>query len=602
MSTTEERHTLPPHEIGIARLAIGLTQGIALYLLYRAYDLHAWPAIDANVFGPLLIVALFVPLIAIQALGNVRIATLIVWIAVATAIFAGLTWFDVWSAWPTDWSYSKPDGDLHIMPSFMLFGFVVIGLFVGQALIEGADADRRFIANYHTHFDVAWKLALQIVLAGVFTSVFWGLLWLGAALFKLIDLDFLEQLLEHQWFSIPATTLALAAAIHVTDVRAGLVRGTRTLVLTLLSWLLPLLTGLTAAFLAALVVTGLQPLWDTHYAAGLLMFAALMLLLLINATYQDGSAERRPAAVLRYAGTVAAVVMVPLVALAGYAIFLRVQQYGWTDDRIVSATAAAILAFYAAGYAWAAYPSAEWMKRIERWNFFASLVVLAALVLLLSPIASPMRLAVNDQMARLASGAVDPEKFDYLYFRFEGGRYGREALQRLVANATGPKAALIKALAKAALELTTRSYGGTPPPESKPPREMIRVHPDGATLPETFLSQDWNADPQMALLPACLRGTAPCDATAADLDADGAHEIILYQYSRADVFKQDRDNRWRRAGTLEYPADCRAVHEAILAGQFKVVEPEPPAMRDLMVNGQRVTVEPERPAYRPCPN
>src|SRR5262249_37878868 len=159
-------------------------------------------------FGPLLIVALFVPLIATQALGNMRLITLIVWASVATVILAALTWYDVWSAWPGDWNYEKHAYDPHILPSFRLFGFVIIALFIGQALIEGGDADRKFIARYQTHFDVAWKLALQLGLALLFTGIFWGLLWLGAALFNLINLDFFEHLLEHEWFSIPAVTLA----------------------------------------------------------------------------------------------------------------------------------------------------------------------------------------------------------------------------------------------------------------------------------------------------------------------------------------------------------------------------------------------------------
>ena len=80
------------------------------------------------------------------------------------------------------------------------------------------------------------------LLSALFVGVFWGVLWLGAALFNLIGIDAIEKLIEHRWFWIPATTLSLSVAIHLTDVRAGLVRGTRTLVLVLLSWLLPLMT------------------------------------------------------------------------------------------------------------------------------------------------------------------------------------------------------------------------------------------------------------------------------------------------------------------------------------------------------------------------
>ena len=118
--------------------------------------------------------------------------------------------------------------------------------------------DRRLIARYPTYFDVSWKYGVQIVLVGLFTGAFWLLLWLGAALFALIKIDFLSTLLQKPWFSVPATTLAFAAAIHVTDVRVGIVRGARTLSCNLLSWLLPLMVLIAVGFVATLPFTGLE--------------------------------------------------------------------------------------------------------------------------------------------------------------------------------------------------------------------------------------------------------------------------------------------------------------------------------------------------------
>src|SRR4029077_12012456 len=165
------------------------------------------------------------------------------------------------------------------------------------------DAERKFMASYPTHFDVAWKLAVQVALSAVFVGVFWLVLWLGANLFELINLGFLRRLIEHRWFAIPATTLATAAALHVTDVRAGLVRGVRTLLLVLMSWLLPVMTLIAAGFIAGLFVTGLEPLWQTQHAAALLLIAAAVLIILINATYQDGDPGRAGPRLLRLSGT-----------------------------------------------------------------------------------------------------------------------------------------------------------------------------------------------------------------------------------------------------------------------------------------------------------
>ena len=69
--------------------------------------------------------------------------------------------------------------------------------------------------------------------------------------------------------------------MHLTDVRTGLVRGVRLVVLTLLA----------GAFLLTLPFVGLGGLWRTHAAASILLSSASALVLLINAAYQDGEAE-----------------------------------------------------------------------------------------------------------------------------------------------------------------------------------------------------------------------------------------------------------------------------------------------------------------------
>ena len=119
-------------------------------------------------------------------------------------------------------------------------------------MIVAADSDGRLIADYPIYFDVAWEQGVQLVLTAIFVGVFWALMWLGAGLFELLKLDFLARLFRHYWFWIPATTLAIALAIHVTDARVALVRGTRLLALSLLALLLPLMTVLIVGFLAAL--------------------------------------------------------------------------------------------------------------------------------------------------------------------------------------------------------------------------------------------------------------------------------------------------------------------------------------------------------------
>jgi len=549
-----------PWLVGL-RLAVGLAQGLALYLLYRAFDAKGWPATDGEVFAPLVLTAVFVPLIVIQGAGNLRARTLIIWTIAAACIIAALAWYDAWRDLGVgqDWR-----GEPRVLPSAVLCFYLSAGLFIAHALISGGDTERKFIASYPTLFDIAWKLGVQVALAFAFVGAFWLILWLGAGLFKLINLDFFEKLLEHRWFSIPATALATAAALHVSDVRAALVRGLRTLALVLLSWLLPLMSLIAGAFLVSLVFTGLAPLWATRHATALLLTAAAVLVVLINTAYQDGHADRKATPFFALAIRLASLLLVALVALAAYALWLRVDQYGWTVQRIVSAACALVAACYALGYALNAVLPAK--RLIEWWNFATALVILATVLALFTPVADPARSSVASQLDRLESGRIKPEAFDFGYLRWQGERFGREALQRLAAAAAAPA---IRQGAKAALDAIS-PYNSSP---SEPLSARISVYPYGKALPASFLSMRWETLAAQSVLPICLsQAQGRCDALLVDLDGDGRDEVVVRGFLNAVVFEQSQDGHWQIAGVLDLP--CRDMGEKIMRGEFTLAPPD----------------------------
>ncbi len=568
------------------RLVVGLAQGLALYLLYVAFDAKSWPATNGLAFAPLILLAIFVPLIIIQGAGNLRWTTLVVWTLLAAAAIAGLAWYDIWRAWPVDyiWDRGRYNPVPHVLPSFALYFFLTAGLFIAHALISGGDADRKFMASYLTHFDVAWKLGVQVALAAAFVGAFWLVLWLGAALFKLINLDFFEKLIEHRWFAIPATALATAAALHLSDVRAGLVRGIRTLALVLLSWLLPLMTLIATGFLGSLTFTGLAPLWATRHASALLLTTTAALVVLINAAYQDGHAERKATLFFEMAIRLASLLLVPTVALAAYALALRVEQYGWTVDRIASAACVVIAASYALGYALGAILAGTHL--IERWNFVTALLILAVLGALFSPVADPARISVASQMARLTSGATKSEAFDFNYLRWNGERYGRDALVVL----SSPASALnVRVQAVAALNSTVRYTSLTVPTVPSNFASRLTVHPTGHTIPASFLATKWEADPSSIQQPSCINSSnSKCDLLFIDMDGDGRDDIALIEDGQAVVYRDDGRGIWRIAGTFSVPYQCSsAFRRALFDGNFKLVEPSW-HLRDVEILGMRL--------------
>ena len=203
--------------------------------------------------------------------------------------------------------------------------------------------------------------------------------------------------------------------------------------------------------------------------------------------------------ILRLSGSLAAFLLVPLVAISAYAIYLRVEQYGWTAGRVTSAACLVVAAAYAGGYAVAALPLGAWLARVSRWNFICALLVLIVIAALFSPVADPTRLSIDSQVSRLLAGRIDARKFDFDYLRWRGGRFGTEALARLAHVSEGPMAAYIKAKAQAA---TTADKGVFTPPVAADIAANVAVYPKGRALPASFLHQNWSKMEPIGLVPA----------------------------------------------------------------------------------------------------
>ena len=69
----------------MTRLAIGLAQGLILYLLYRIADAKVWHAIQGTIFIPLLLVALTAPIGLSLSLGAMPWRKALTWVAIASA-------------------------------------------------------------------------------------------------------------------------------------------------------------------------------------------------------------------------------------------------------------------------------------------------------------------------------------------------------------------------------------------------------------------------------------------------------------------------------------------------------------------------------------
>lgn len=437
----------PTYHIAVVRLSIGLVQGGALLLLYWAAQASLWPATDEMLFTPLLMVVLFVPFLALVGVDNLRSSTLALWLGTAAILCAGLGWY---------WIFRHATLP-HRHTTFVDFYPTVIALlFIIHALITAADADRKLIASPETYFDVSLKLVSALIFAGLFASLLRGIFWASAQLFDLIGVQAVGAVINESWFWIPTSTVAASIAIHVADDRTGIVRNAARLLFGLLSWLLLPAVVVGLAFLVALPFTGLEPLWNTKYATSRLLSAAIVLILLIRCHYQDGGTHTGRSRVLVLARLIAVLMLVPCVVLAAIGLGLRVGQHGWTPQRILALAWLIVVASHAVGYVLVAISSRGTLSGLATANAVAAFVAVGLLIALSSPLADPARLSVADQVARLETGEIAADKFDYSMLASKGVRYGFAALQRLKVKRDGPDASYVAARADEAL---TRAYG-----------------------------------------------------------------------------------------------------------------------------------------------
>ncbi len=588
------------HQTTRLRVFLGLLQGALLYGLYQSAQANTWPATQPLLFGPALLLSVFVPLLGISAWGRMSRPAWLQWLAVALVLVAALGFYDLWRMNPLGEGWRHNRGQQGF-PSFQAWVFFAAGLFMAHALVLSSAQDGRRVAHYSTYFDQSWKLFIQHVFSAAFVGALWLMLYLGAELFGLIGLKFLDRLLRESWFTIPVTTFATAWGLHLTDVKPEIVRGIRGLILVLLSWILPVIAVLTTGFLLSLPFTGLQTLWGTRNATAVLLCTAAALVILINTAFQNGERSEQVNRMVRAFASLGCLLLAPIVGLAIYGLSQRVGQYGWSGDRVIATACLVVASCYALGYGWSALPRGQaWLDPVAKVNVAVAWVILAVLLALFSPLADPSRLAVNDQLTRLRDGRTTAELFDYHYLRFDAGRHGYNALKAMAeSTATGEEGRLTVRYAKAALQSTERSNPGRKnlALDAQGMRDNIKaVWPQGAQLPASFLEAKWlktGEDARDWRLPECLTQVGvSCEAVLLQLGANQTPQVLIIQPqapSSAVVMNLDGQQVWRVLATLPTRvATCETERERLRTGQFSYVTPR---FKDLKLGDWQVAIQ-----------
>jgi len=401
---------------------ISLLQGLGLLLLHQAIELRYWPHGAPHWLFAFYSVAFIWPTMLLLSLGTGPTRR-VVKLTLPFALLAGLLGYYVGhQAIPLE----------HIRYSTLLGGYVLtMAIATFKVLLYSqlyATGER---ICYSALFRWSWRNFLTLALALLFALGLWLILMLWGALFRAIGIRFFNTLFQTPWFYYPILALAHGFGIIIFRNLSHIIDTIVRLQQALMTFLLVLLVLVSLLFLAALPFTGLEPLWNSGGSALILWMQALMLFF-VNAVYQDNP-QQRPYPLWLHRFVYLGVALLPVYsAIAFYGLSLRVGQHGWSLDRCWAFLIWFLLALFPLGYWWGIATRRDyWLQRLDRVNISIGLVVLAAMLLVNSPLLDFRKIVVNDQLQRLSDGRVEPDKLDIRYFRWHLAKPGYDALQEI---------------------------------------------------------------------------------------------------------------------------------------------------------------------------
>jgi uncharacterized protein DUF4153 len=349
-------------------------------------------------------------------------------------------------------------------------------------LFQAGFLKSRFRTSYADIYQHIWTDGISAAGALAFTGLAWVVLAVVSQLFHLLKIDVLRDLMNHGWFAWAYSGVAFGAALGVLRNELKVLSMLRTVVLLVLSLIaVPLALGL-VVFLLATAISGPTVLWQaTREATPTLLACAAGAFVLTCVLVRQDDAAMTHSRVMRVAALALAVVILPLAVFAAVSLGLRLNQYGLAPERLWGLVTVIVACAWGAGY-WGALirgRKAAWAARLREANFVLAVATCGLALFLALPILNFGTISASNQLHRLESGQVSPDKFDFRALRWDFGDAGRRALARL-ARSHDPKVAELAALAQ---KQADRPYGSGADTAFRTEAQLdVRVQPDDPAL------------------------------------------------------------------------------------------------------------------------
>jgi hypothetical protein len=310
------------------------------------------------------------------------------------------------------------------------------------------------------------------------------------------------------------------------------------------------------------------------------------LVLLINAAYRDGTSAQPYPRLIGVALRYAVPLMIVIALTACYAMWIRVSRYGFTVDRVWACIVAVVALSYAVGYTMTVGAKTIWMNGIARVNVWVALGLITVLMLTLTPVLSPYRIAASSQ-ARLAKPA---DRSPLTYLRFFSGRYGMEQLRKIAQTKDGTKDSPLATEAKRLLAINQREETST---QLENALAKLATYPSDVGVDPQLLQtlREDLARPNSSHSFVLYNAGHPAGLFV-DMDGDGGNEFVLLGNNQGVVYRKAGE-QWKFAGMLapfRYEAP-QSLTQQLAAGDFAA---EVPSWRELRIGTQRFRFQGEQ--------
>ena len=549
---------------------IGLLQGTLCYLLmtYLAPHNDGWlfygmPATIAITSALLLTVVSF------------KQRALWYWMAL---IFVVVLAMSVWLKWQVEDSDKWRQHEV-----FMFYGWrLLLMAMLALPWIQYSLHVSREQARYPHFYRQLWLNALTLLIVFVANGLFWLVLLLWSEMFKLVGIPFFSTLFfDTDWFGYVAFGLITALAVVLARTQSRLVTAVQKLLTFIATGLLPLVALLALMFILTLPFTGLEAISQRVSAAGLMSTLTLLLLLLM-AIVREPQKEALPyPGALRYLIKCSLIVAPIYMLIAGWSLWVRIQQYGWTPERLYGVLVVVVLLVWSFGYLASILRRGRNPLELQGLVILGvSLLALGLLVLLSSPVIDAWRISVNSHMGLYHSGKIKPDQVS-LYMLDHSGKPGRAALEAL------QKDVAFNQDSKRRRDLNSLLQGRRDPVKELTATQLVSkvaIAPGSQKPDDAFWAF---VKTQGYRITSCAEQNA-CVLVSQDLNADGHPEQVLYAFGDGEslVFGMQK-NKWDLLAVARLPEGFNK-DKLLQAVANQQLGSAPRIWRDITIDGKRL--------------